>query len=194
MRFARVAVRTAGRRQLAAGREREGSWQEAAGSRRRAGREQRAERKGQSLDAMRHALCAGGGKNSWQEAAGSWQRTRSGQQAAGSGQAESRAQRGKRRTPCAMRFAPAAKKRAARTKTAVSAAVLNRLNNSTDSITQQRAITFQGTQRCTVAGRRGTSRRARRALGPVSRTARTGNAAEQSGPRSGVRRHRTHDA
>ena len=162
MRFARVAVRTAGRRQLAAGREREGSWQEAAGSRRRAGREQRAERKGQSLDAMRHARVA-------VRTAGRRQRAR-GKLAGGSWQ------------------------RAARTKTAVSAAVLNRLNNSTDSITQQRAITFQGTQRCTVAGRRGTSRRARRALGPVSRTARTGNAAEQSGPRSGVRRHRTHDA
>ena len=54
--------------QLAAGREREGSWQEAAGSWLRAGREQSA--KGKGSDAMRHALCAGGGKNSGQEAAG----------------------------------------------------------------------------------------------------------------------------
>ena len=64
------------------------------------------------------------------------------QQAAGSGQAESRAQRGKRRTPCAMRFARVAvrtagrRQRAAGSKTGTSDAALNRLNNSMDSITQ----------------------------------------------------------
>jgi len=159
--------------------------------------------------------------------AGSWQQAESAREAgrrqlaAGCVQAESRAQRAKGRTPCAMRFARVAVRTAGRRQQAAGSEreagsrqqaagsedqdggvgrctqptqQLNRLNNSTDSITQQRAITFQGTQRCTVAGRRGTSRRARRALGPVSRTARTGNAAEQSGPRSGVRRHRTHDA